>query len=91
MINQGEWVWEEGTARWRQLYAVLRDRIESGVYPSRRLIPSLIQMEEEFGLARNTVRKALVRLAREGYVRPEQGVGTVVRPQEEWKPETGEE
>ncbi|MFF4416823.1 GntR family transcriptional regulator [Streptosporangium sp. NPDC001559] len=91
MIVQGEWVWEEGTARWRQLYVILRARIEAGTYPTRRLIPSLIQLEEEFGLARNTVRKALARLTQEGYVRPEQGVGTVVQPQEKWTPETGEE
>ncbi len=91
MIAQEEWTWEEGTARWKQLYSVLRGRIESGTYPPRRLIPSLMQMEEEFGLARNTIRKALARLSREGYVRPEQGVGTVVQLREKWRPETGEE
>ncbi|MEV8638806.1 GntR family transcriptional regulator [Streptosporangium sp. NPDC051023] len=69
---------------WEQLYAILRERIETGVYPEQRIIPSITQLEQEFSVARGTVRKVRDKLADEGFLRPVSGRGTFVRPRNEW-------
>lgn len=77
-------VWEGDRAVWKQLADELRRRIVEGVYTPRNAIPSLTQLVEEFGVARNTVRKVIESLEREGYVRREMGVGTFVTPRDKW-------
>jgi GntR family transcriptional regulator len=42
----------------QQLAAILRERIETGVYPPGRKIPSIIDLVEESGLSKMTVRRA---------------------------------
>lgn len=44
---------------WRQLAAILRERIADGTYPSRSRMPSIAGLAQEFGLAQSTVQKAL--------------------------------
>ena len=63
---------------WRQLVAILRDRIESGEYPPGRPIPSENQLAQEHELARATVRKAIGELKAEGLVQGVQGRGVFV-------------
>ncbi|GAA4182941.1 hypothetical protein GCM10022252_09650 [Streptosporangium oxazolinicum] len=80
----GEVVWETDRARWKQLADELRRRIRDGEYKPRYPIPSLNQLHQEFGAAKNTIRKVIDQLADEGYVRAEHGVATFVRPQSDW-------
>ncbi|MGP3914276.1 GntR family transcriptional regulator [Nonomuraea sp. 10N515B] len=68
---------------WEQVYDELRTRIEAEVYKPRNPVPSITQLEQEFGVARGTVRKVLAKLARDGLVRPISGKGTYVVPREE--------
>ena len=63
---------------YRQLAAILRARIERGVLAGT--VPSITTLMQEFGLARNTVRKAIQLLADEGLVRVVPGWGTFVTP-----------
>ena len=63
-------------AAYRRLAAVLRDRIRSGE-PGRRM-PSEKDLHDEFGLARETVRRALAVLRQEGLIEVRQGRGTYV-------------
>ncbi|MGS2645793.1 GntR family transcriptional regulator [Streptosporangium sp. G12] len=86
----GEVIWETDRAIWKQLADELRRRIRAGEYKPRYPIPSLTQLHQEFGTAKNTIRKVIDQLAQEGYVRPEQGVATFVRPQADW-PAQGDE
>jgi DNA-binding GntR family transcriptional regulator len=72
------------TPVWEQLYDILRGRIESGVYQENRIIPSITQLEQEFGVARGTIRKVRDRLAEEGFLRAVSGRGTFVRPRQDW-------
>src|SRR5215468_8575514 len=67
----------EGAA-YRQLAAVLRDRIRNGELPPGRRMPSEKDLHDEFGLARETVRRALAVLRQEGLVEVRQGHGTFV-------------
>jgi len=86
MDDHEEAEWDLDVPRWKQLYTMLRGRIECGTYQPRHPIPSLRQLQEETGLSRNTILVALRRLRAEGYVRPVHGVGTFVRLPEEWQP-----
>nr|BFE64978.1 hypothetical protein GCM10020063_095040 [Dactylosporangium thailandense] len=67
----------EGAA-YRQLAAVLRDRISSGELPPGRRMPSEKDLHDEFGLARETVRRAMAVLRAEGLIEIRQGHGTFV-------------
>lgn len=75
---RGEPVYDGDRAVWKQIADELRHRISSGVYPPRTALPSLIDLTQEFGVARNTIRKVIAHLADEGLVRTEMGVGTFV-------------
>ena len=58
--------------------ALLRRRIRDGTYAPGRVIPSEKQLEQELGVARGTVRKAVALLRSEGLVVTVAGRGTYV-------------
>ncbi|MFD5657374.1 GntR family transcriptional regulator [Streptomyces hirsutus] len=64
--------------RWRQVAAVIRNRIEDGTYPPRGRVPSVQQLVEEFGIATATAGKVNVGLKKEGLVYTEVGMGSFV-------------
>lgn len=66
--------------RWRQVAAVIRERIENGNYPPRGRVPSVQQLVEEFGIATATAGKVNVGLKEEGLVYTEIGMGSFVSP-----------
>ena len=68
-----------GRPAYRQLADILRERIESGQYQQRRPLPSELHLRQEFGVARDTIRRALALLADWGLVRTIGGRGTFVR------------
>lgn len=63
---------------YRQIAAVLRERIESGDIPPGRRIPSLVELEQQYGVARDTLRKAIQVLKDEGLVETVTGMGVFV-------------
>jgi len=67
----------EGAA-YRQLATVLRDRIRNGELPPGRRLPSEKDLHDEFGLARETIRRALAVLRQEGLIEVRHGHGTFV-------------
>ncbi|MEV4346597.1 GntR family transcriptional regulator [Actinoplanes sp. NPDC049596] len=67
----------EGAA-YRQLAAVLRERIRSGELAVGQRMPSEKDLHDEFGFARETVRRALAILRNEGLVEVRHGHGTFV-------------
>jgi DNA-binding GntR family transcriptional regulator len=67
----------EGTA-YRQLANVLRERISSGSFSAGQRLPSEKDLHDEFGLARETVRRALAILRSEGLIEVRHGYGTFV-------------
>jgi DNA-binding GntR family transcriptional regulator len=67
----------EGAA-YRQLASVLRDRIRSGRLPVGGRMPSEKDLHDEFGLARETIRRALGVLRTEGLIDVRHGHGTFV-------------
>lgn len=68
----------EGAA-YRQLAAVLRGRISSkALLPGQRLPSEKKDLHDEFGLARETIRRALAVLRQEGLIEVRHGHGTFV-------------
>ncbi|MEQ4208435.1 winged helix-turn-helix domain-containing protein [Actinopolymorpha sp. B17G11] len=67
---------------YRQLASILRARIDRGDYRPGRAIPSEARLVQEFGLARDTVRKAVRLLADDGLVIivPQRGVFVAEHP-----------
>ncbi|MFJ6212551.1 GntR family transcriptional regulator [Streptomyces sp. NPDC092296] len=73
--------------KWEQIAEVLRDRISSGGYPPKHKL-SEVQLEAEFDVARDTVRKAVRALRAEGLVVTRIGMGSFVagRPETDKSP-----
>lgn len=69
-------------AVYRQIADDLRELITSGHIGPGRLLPSSRRLEQEYGVSRETVRRALEVLRREGLVVTESGHGTRVREQQ---------
>jgi DNA-binding GntR family transcriptional regulator len=61
-----------------QVVQIIRARIESGKLKPNRPIPSEAQMEQEFGIARETARKAVALLREEGLIVTVRGRGSFV-------------
>ncbi|XVQ83178.1 GntR family transcriptional regulator [Microbispora siamensis] len=64
---------------YRQIAAVIAQRIEDGTYVPRRAIPSEAALCDEFDVSRNTVRAALRVLAEQGLIVSVMGRGTFVK------------
>jgi GntR family transcriptional regulator len=71
---------ESADPPWVQLAAILRARIASGEITDR--LPGERALQQEFGLAPVTIRKAVRALRDEGLVRTTPGMGTYVVKQD---------
>jgi len=69
---------------YQQVATILREQILSGQIPPRRPIPSVTTLQQTYGIARGTVRKAVALLADEGLVVVRPGWGTFVAPEGQW-------
>lgn len=69
---------DRATPVYRQLADILAGRIERGELPAGRIIPSENTLIQEFGIARETVRKAVQVLRERGLVVTVHGRGTYV-------------
>lgn len=76
---------------YRAIADELRQRIEAGRYRPRMPLPSELHLQQEFGVARDTVRNAIAVLVELGLVRTIAGRGSYVRQLEvaTVKPEPG--
>jgi len=65
--------------QYRKLYELLRGHIVEGVYKEGNLLPSENELCQLYDLTRPTVRQALAALVAEGYIRKQQGKGSIVQ------------
>ncbi|WP_206326007.1 MULTISPECIES: GntR family transcriptional regulator [unclassified Streptomyces] len=63
---------------YRQIADDIRRKIEDGTIPPGRRIPSIVEMEQEYDVARDTLRKATKLLKEEGLVETVTGMGLFV-------------
>ena len=61
-----------------QVADVLRQRIARGAWPQGHRLPSLEELQQEFGVARVTMRQSIALLAHDGLLSPQRGRGTFV-------------
>ena len=72
---------DSATTVYVQVANILRARIESGELLPDRPVPSESQLQQEFGVARGTARKAIGVLREEGLVVTVMGRGSYVNPE----------
>lgn len=78
------WPFRPDVPKHVQIAEVLRGRILAGELAPRMPVPSEPGIAQEFGVARDTARKAVRLLRDEGYVRTVAGMGSFVRDREDW-------
>lgn len=71
---------QSATPVYVQLADILRARIESGQLIPDRPVPSESQLQQEFGVARGTARKAIAVLREQGLIVTVKGRGSYVSP-----------
>ena len=64
--------------RWRQVAEAIRQRIADGTYPPRTRVPSVLQLQAEFGIAAATGQKVHRALRDDGLIYTEPGLGSFV-------------
>lgn len=64
--------------RWRQVADVILARIADGTYEPGTRVPSVIQLQAEFGIAQATGQKVLSRLREDGTIYTVPGLGSFV-------------
>ena len=69
----------EAIPPWRRVADALRQRIESGEFPPGAALPSLSQLQDEYGVSTSTARKAVASLRDEGLVESVRGWGSFVK------------
>ena len=65
-------------AKFESIYKDLKQKIESGEYPYQDLLPSENTMVDIYSSSRNTIRRAVLELAEQGYVQSLHGKGVRV-------------
>ncbi|MCI8464435.1 MAG: GntR family transcriptional regulator [Lachnospiraceae bacterium] len=61
-----------------KVYHAIRQQIQSGEVPVGSMLPPEPMLEKQFSVSRTTVRRAMLRLSEEGFIRIQQGRGTEV-------------
>lgn len=64
--------------RWRQVRDVIARRIEAGEYAPGTRVPSVLQLQGEFGIATATGQKVHRALRADGLIYTEPGLGSFV-------------
>lgn len=73
-----QWEWKVGIARWKQVHAEIRRQIRDGELVVDDRVPSVVQLQERYGIAIATAQKVIVGLRNDGLVRTEPGMGSYV-------------
>ena len=67
-----------GVPLYLQLYEILKLKITGEEWPEESLIPTESKLMQHYGVGRETVRRAVLRLVSEGYLYRQRGKGTFV-------------
>ncbi|WP_406325146.1 GntR family transcriptional regulator [Streptomyces niveus] len=70
--------WQPEIPRWRQVYALVEERIDSGMYPPGTRLPSAHDLVVETGIGQVTAKRVLRELRQSGLAYMEPGIGTFV-------------
>ena len=65
-------------ARYSEIEEYIMDKIHTGEWPVGYMIPKEVELCEQFGVSRSTVRTAMLRLVQEGHLKRVKRKGTFV-------------
>lgn len=65
-------------AKFKDIYRVLKDNIDNGKYNISMMLPTEMELVEKFNCSRNTVRRAINELSKDGYVKSIKGKGVII-------------
>lgn len=68
--------------KYQEIYNDLKEKIRTNLYPAESSLPTEQQLQELYGVSRDTVRKALAILTERGLIQKVQGRGSMVLKQE---------
>ncbi|MEG3311771.1 trehalose operon repressor [Streptococcus sp. SS-4456] len=68
--------------KYQEIYYDLKEKIRTNLYPAETPLPTELQLQEIYGVSRDTVRKALAMLTEGGLIQKVQGRGSMVLKQE---------
>ncbi|MCK4025233.1 trehalose operon repressor [Streptococcus iners] len=68
--------------KYQEIYHDLKEKIRTNLYPAETSLPTEQQLQEIYGVSRDTVRKALAMLTEGGLIQKVQGRGSMVLKQE---------
>lgn len=68
--------------KYQEIYNDLKEKIRTNVYSAGTTLPTEQQLQEKYGVSRDTVRKALTLLTEGGLIQKVQGRGSLVLKQE---------
>ena len=68
--------------KYQEIYQQLKEKIRNRMYPPQTALPTEKDLQEQYGVSRDTVRKALAILTEEGLIQRVQGRGSVVLGQD---------
>lgn len=77
-MHENEFQMGERIPQYRKVYEILRRHIVDGVYKEGDLLPSENELCVIYSITRPTVRQALAALVNDGYIRKQQGKGSIV-------------
>lgn len=64
--------------KYQQIFIKLQEKIKDQSYPEGSFLPTEFELVEQYQVSRDTIRKALTELAKEGWIRRRQGQGSQV-------------
>lgn len=68
--------------KYQEIYHDLKEKIRTNLYPAETSLPTEQQLQEIYGVSRDTVRKSLAMLTEGGLIQKVQGRGSMVLKQE---------
>lgn len=68
--------------KYQEIYHDLKEKIRTNLYPAETSLPTEQQLQEMYGVSRDTVRKSLAMLTEGGLIQKVQGRGSMVLKQE---------
>jgi GntR family trehalose operon transcriptional repressor len=60
------------------IYHTLKNNIDNGKYDASMMLPTEMELVEKFNCSRNTVRRAINELSKDGYVKSVKGKGVII-------------
>lgn len=70
---------EKTRFQYYKVYQDIKDRIEQGIVKKGEKLPTEKEMQEEFNVSRDTIRRALAKLEQEGFINRRSALGTFVQ------------